>query len=88
MAARLNDAKGPVHVFLPTGGIEEWDKPGQPAHDPEALNAFFDECRQALHLPISVSDLPVHINDQAFSDNVLMVFDSWVQAGVVSTRPT
>ena len=55
MATRLTDAKGPVHVFLPTAGIEEWDKPGQPAHDPEALNAFFDECRQVCLLYTSPS---------------------------------
>ena len=87
MAIRLQDAKGPVHVFLPTAGIEEWDKPGQAAHDPEALAAFFDECRKVLQAPISVSDIPVHINDQAFSDKAMAVFDNWVEAGIVSTNP-
>lgn len=37
---RLAEATGPTEYFLPLHGIEEWDKPGEPAHDPEGLTAF------------------------------------------------
>ena len=40
MAACLKTAKGPTHFLMPTGGVQEWDKPGGPMHDPEGLAAM------------------------------------------------
>lgn len=79
---RLAEATGPVHVLLPLKGIEEWDKPGEPAHDPDGLAAFIDEMRKSIASPMTEVD--AHINDQAFADAALSVFDQWVAEGVVS----
>ena len=83
IAARLADAKGPAHVILPTGGIEEWDKPGEPAHDPDGLAAFVDEMRTAIRPPVAISEIDAHINDRAFADKALQIFDAWVADGTV-----
>jgi uncharacterized protein (UPF0261 family) len=80
---RLADAKGPVHVFMPTQGIEEWDKPGQPAHDPEGLAAIAETLRQSIKAPAQLTEVDAHINDQGFADAVLAVFDAWIADGVV-----
>ena len=40
IAKRLAASSAPAHVILPNQGIEEWDKPGDVAHDPEGLSAF------------------------------------------------
>lgn len=87
LARRLSAATAPVEVFLTLDGIEEWDKPGQPAYDPESQAAFFDEMRRQFG-PGSVSglplhELPCHINDQGFADAVLARLDAWVAEGVV-----
>lgn len=84
MANRLNTAKAPVHVLLPTHGIEEWDKPGQPAHDPDGLAAFTDEVRKVITTPIKLTEIEAHINDQAFADAALAVFDAWLADGTVT----
>lgn len=83
IADRLATAKGPTHFFLPKGGIEEWDKPGEAAHDPEGLAAFTDEAERALTGRVNHTVLNCHINDAAFCDAVLAQLDAWVAAGIV-----
>ncbi|MCC5969188.1 MAG: Tm-1-like ATP-binding domain-containing protein [Pararhodobacter sp.] len=84
MANRLAAATGPTHFFLPRGGIEEWDRPGEPAHDPEGLGAFVAAAEAALEGRVAVTALDAHINDAAFCAAVLELFDGWVAAGVVA----
>jgi len=77
IARRIADAIAPAHVILPLQGIEEWDRPGGPAHDPEGLTAFLEEIR--LVIPADqLTEINGHINDQAFADHVLALFDAWV----------
>ena len=83
VSARLLQAKAPVHVVLPTVGIEEWDRPGQEAHEPEALAEFLDEMRQAIKPPVRMTEVDAHINDQAFADTALAVLDAWIADGTV-----
>jgi len=85
LAKRLETAKAPVHVLLPTQGIEEWDRPGEVAHDPEALAAFVDEMRSVIKPPVTMTEIEAHINDQAFADTALQVFDAWVANGTISS---
>lgn len=87
MAKRLLEAKAPVCVLLPTEGVEEWDKPGQPAHDPDALAEFIDESRKVFISPIQLIEIDAHINDQAFADAALVVFDAWVSNGTIRSSP-
>lgn len=84
MGKRLSQATAPVHVVLTTQGIEEWDREGEPAHDPDGLAAFCDEMRTAIREPALLSELDCHINDQAFADKVLDILDAWVADGTVS----
>ena len=83
IADRLATAKGPTHFFLPKGGIEEWDKPGEAAHDPEGLAAFTEAAERALTGRVNHTVLDCHINDAAFCDAVLAQLDAWVAAGIV-----
>ena len=83
IAKRIAPSEAPVHVFLPLGGIEEWDKPGEPAHDPEAQAAFFDEMRKAIPAG-QMSEVDAHINDAGFADAVLALFDQWCAEGIVN----
>jgi len=83
MAEKLLTAKAPVHVIMPRHGIEEWDKPGQPANDIEGLSAFNDEMSRVMKAPILYSEIDAHINDQAFVDKALEIFDGWVEDGTI-----
>lgn len=83
VGARLGEAKGPAVLLLPKQGIEGWDRPGQPLHDPEGLAALVDETRRAVRPTTRLVELDAHINDAAFTDAALDIFDSWVRDGIV-----
>lgn len=84
MARRLGMAKGPVHLILPLGGIDEWDRPGGPCHAPRDLAEFFAELRETVPSSVPVTELSAHINDPEFVDAVLKIFDTWVDEGQVA----
>lgn len=84
LADRLAAAQGPSHFFLTAGGVEEWDREGQEAHDPEGLAAFVDEARKVMPGKTEMTDLDCHINDEAFVEAVLAKFDAWLDAGLVA----
>ena len=81
VSKRLEGAKGAVHFIMPAGGVEEWDREGGEAHDPEGLAAMADEARVAMKVPSS--EVACHINDQGFTDEVLRVLDGWIADGTV-----
>jgi uncharacterized protein (UPF0261 family) len=81
---RLAQANAPTCLLLPTQGIEGWDRPGEPLHDPAALGAFVDEMRKAVPRNVRLIELDAHINDNAFTDAALAVFDEWVRDGVIA----
>lgn len=83
VGARLSQSKAPVHFILPVRGIEEWDKEGGPAHDPEGLASFVDEMRRSIKPPVGYTEVDAHINDRAFADAALAVFDRWVADGTI-----
>ena len=80
---KLRMATGPSVFLLPLHGIEEWDRQGQGLRDEEGLAHFADELRSAITGPTELRELDCHINDAAFVDAVLEVFDRWVCEGRV-----
>lgn len=84
MAERLADAQAPTCLLLPLQGVEAWDRPGEPLHDPEGLDAFITALRTAVRSPVQLRELDAHINDAAFCDAALAVLDDWVAQGVVA----
>jgi len=83
LASRLRQAQGPVHLVLPLQGIQEWDRAGAPLHDPEGLAAMMDEMARSDWGTAEVSRIDAHINDVAFVQKVLAVFDDWLARGLV-----
>ena len=88
IAARLGQAQGPTCLLLPRRGVEAWDLPGEPLHDPEGLEAFSTElqaCMARAERPpgLEFQTLDLHINDDAFCETALQVFDRWVAGGKV-----
>ena len=83
LCEKLSGATGPVTFLLPTGGCNEWDRPGADLHDAEGLAAFCDALCSACPPNVELKVLDCHINDPAFTDAALAVFDGWVAAGAV-----
>jgi uncharacterized protein (UPF0261 family) len=83
IGARLGQARGPACLLLPLQGVEQWDRPGEPLHDPEGLAAFVAAMRDAIGGKTRCVALDAHINDAAFCDAALQRFDQWVADGLV-----
>ncbi len=81
IAGKLNRATGPTALLLTRRGIHAWDLPGQPLHDPDNHAAYCEALRHSIRPPVELHDLDVHINDAAFVDCALAVFDRWVGEG-------
>lgn len=84
IAECLAEAAGPVELLLPRGGVQAWDRPGEPLHDAQGLAALLDELRARVAPPVKVVEVDAHINDPAFAATALERFDAWVRAGVVA----
>ena len=80
---QLAQATGPCCLLLPLSGVEAWDRPGQPLHDPEGLSAFIEAMRAAVPAGTQLREVDAHINDEAFAAAALQVFDDWVAQSLV-----
>lgn len=84
IAAKLNAATGPTAFLLPRRGIHAWDLAGQPMHDAAGHAAFVDEFGRHIRKPVEMHDVDLHINDDAFVDVALGIFDRWVDEGRIA----
>jgi uncharacterized protein (UPF0261 family) len=74
MAQKLNKAKGPVAVVVPTQGLSIPNVPGGAFWDPEIDAAFCDELQRGLKKEIPFIPIDAHINDPVFSGRVAEEF--------------
>lgn len=85
IAEKLAAATGKVKVIVPRQGIQEWDRQGQPLHEPEAHAAFVEELGARLKAAgVNAIDIDAHINDDAFTVAVLATFDAWIRSGIIT----
>ncbi len=83
IAQKLHKATAPTVYLSPLKGLIEWDREGEPLYNPIVLNAFSNEIKKSIKKPVHLIELDVHINDTAFTDKVLEIFDDWVKKGII-----
>ena len=77
MAEKLNRAMGPVTVLYPSKGFDDFDKEvGGVFYDPEGHAAFLEVLRKNVKPAIKIVELDMHINDQAFAEKAIALFDA------------
>lgn len=67
VARRLNRAKGPVKVLIPTRGFSSINQEGNIFYDPPADKAFVDSLKTNLKKPVEIREIDAHINDEKFA---------------------
>jgi uncharacterized protein (UPF0261 family) len=67
IAGKLNQATGPLTVFIPLGGVSTIDVPGSPFHEPAADAALIRELKVGLRPDVEVVEMDTDINDPAFA---------------------
>ena len=81
---QLAKAMGPVAMLLPEHGLGEWDRAGADLHNQAGLDAFLLELVNTLPSNVVAHRIDCHINDAAFADKALEVFDGWRASGLVA----
>ena len=74
IADKLNQAKGPVKVFIPLKGFSFPDREGLSHWEPEGNQTFIDALKEHLNSSIPLTELDAHINDADFIDPVIEAF--------------
>jgi uncharacterized protein (UPF0261 family) len=81
---KLAQSISPVAFLLPLQGIQEWDRAGEPLHDPAGLDAFLEAMRAAVPASALYDEVDAHINSPEFSARALEILDAWVEQGIVA----
>lgn len=83
MADHLAQATAATALLIPLAGCGEWDRVGAPLHDAQGYAAFCDQIRQRIPNNVVLHEIDAHINDGAFADAALAIFDQWCSDGIV-----
>lgn len=69
IAQKLNQARGPVILVIPEGGLSDNDRPGKDFFEPESDKILFDELKRKLDPKVvKIVSSDYHINDVSFAD--------------------
>jgi len=79
IARKLNEAKGPVALFIPLRGVSMIATQGGPFYDPEADKALIDTLKAGLRSNIEVNELDMDLNDPRFARAMASRLDQLVQ---------
>lgn len=74
LAEKINQARGPVRVFLPLKGFSYPNREGQELWDPEGNLVFLETFKNKIAPSIPVEEVNAHINDGQFIDLVVESF--------------
>ncbi len=86
IARKLNQARGPVKVLIPSRGFSAFDIKGGVFYDPVADMAFVNSLKSVLDTGIEVKELDMHINDESFARIVCDEFLDMLQHGPNTPR--
>ena len=74
MAGRLNRARAPFMVMLPTKGWSSLDREGKALYDPQADDAFAQELRARLDDPSRIREVEANLYSEEFAQACIAAF--------------
>ena len=81
--ARNAAAGSDVTLIVPRGGVDEWDREGGDLYDAEGLGVLCAELVESNNPAVNLIETDAHINDPAFAETALGVFDRWMKDGLL-----
>ncbi|MFH0727407.1 MAG: Tm-1-like ATP-binding domain-containing protein [Pseudomonadota bacterium] len=72
-AQKLNGARGPVKVLIPSRGWSSVDIPGNPTYDPDEDRIFVKELRLLLDSKIELVEIEANMEEPVFAEAVVRV---------------
>ena len=84
IARKLNEARGPLTVFVPLKGVSLIATEGQVFHDPAADEALFCTLRENLDPEVDLRELDLDVNDPEFAhalaERLHTLYEAWSSA--------
>jgi uncharacterized protein (UPF0261 family) len=84
VARKLNQARGPLTVFVPLRGVSLIATEGQVFHDPAADEALFGALRESLDPGVDLRELDLDLNDPEFAhalaEQLHALYEAWSPA--------
>jgi len=87
VAEKLNRAKGPAKIFVPSKGWSTLSVKGADLYAPEADAAFAPALRKTLRADIGVVELPLELNSPEFSEALVEALDEMIRDSPAATSP-
>lgn len=78
IAQKLNQARGPGYVLIPTKGWSEADKEGMELFDPDVDRIFTQALKGLLDERIPVEEAEAHICDPAFAERAVTILHGMI----------
>ncbi|MGH3033688.1 MAG: Tm-1-like ATP-binding domain-containing protein [Gaiellaceae bacterium] len=75
LAEKVNAATAPTGILVPLRGLSKYSAPGGPWLDPAVDGALFASLRQTLRPDIRLQEVDANINDPAFADATVAMFE-------------
>ncbi|MBV9229914.1 MAG: Tm-1-like ATP-binding domain-containing protein [Chloroflexi bacterium] len=85
IARKLNQAKGPVALFIPLRGVSMIATEGAAFYDPDADRALIDNLKAGLETNVEVHELDMDINDPRFADAMAQRLDEFIHIAAQAT---
>jgi uncharacterized protein (UPF0261 family) len=82
VARKLNQAKGPVILFIPLRGISMIAKEGEAFYDAEADRQLIENLKAELQSHVEVHELAMDINDPRFAQVMAQRMDELIDRSV------
>jgi uncharacterized protein (UPF0261 family) len=79
IAEQANSSRGPVAVLIPINGFSDASKKDAPLFDPESDSAFVRAVRKQVSSKVRLREIDCHINDDAFADELVKLFDEMMK---------
>jgi uncharacterized protein (UPF0261 family) len=87
VAEKLNRAKGPAKIFIPSKGWSALSVKGADLYDPEADAAFAPALREILRPDIEVVEFPLVLNSPEFAEALVEALDGMIRDSLAATSP-
>lgn len=81
-ARMVEEAHGPVRIFVPLGGFSSHDSPEGHLYDTSKPAPFAEYLRKVVSSEVPVEAIDAHFNDEAFSDALIAAARDYLKTGV------
>jgi len=79
VAEKLNKARGPTAMCIPTLGWNDYDKEGMLTYDPKSNKALIQSLKKHVKPQVKVLELEAHLNDPIFAEKIAEMLDRFMK---------